>query len=329
MVYGIILSVIIAIIANLLSYIIPIGNIMLAIFLGIFTKNIILRKIQTDIFDSGIQFTEKKLLPLAIMLLGLELNISVLAQLGIKSFIFIIMIIIFTLLIGFFVSKYMGFDKEFGILLGVGNAVCGASAILATAPVLKSDKESITLSIAAVNMMGGISLILMPIFAKIIYFNDLQAGLLIGGSIQAVGQVIASGFSVNNSVGEIATLIKMGRVLMLGFVVLFLNIFLEYSKKSKNENQSKKNILSYFSIPYFIVVFFIFSILASSNIIPLSILDIFKLVGNWLLVITMAGIGLKINMRPIIKQGSKVILTELLITASQVSAIVIFLFIFY
>jgi uncharacterized integral membrane protein (TIGR00698 family) len=318
MIYGVLLSVFLGILAKLLSSFIPgIGTVAIAIFLGILTRNLFLKN---QFFNKGINLTEKKLLPIAIMFLGTELDFTTLMKLGFKSLLFISLIITITISAGYFISRFFGFDKKFGLLLGTGNAVCGSSAIAATAPILKSDDESIGLSIAASNLMGTLGIFFMPIIASIIGFNDLQSGTLIGGTLQAVGQVVASGFSINDNVGAIATVIKMGRVLSLGIIIIALDLIMSKDKiKSKGKN-SKFNIIK---VPYFIVGFFILSIVSSINIFPVYIINFVNTIGNWLLIFSMAAVGLKINFSTLITKGKKLILIELLIEFIQVSSAVL------
>ncbi|MDN5304311.1 MAG: hypothetical protein PWP46_1195 [Fusobacteriaceae bacterium] len=318
MIYGVLLSVFLGILAKLLSSFIPgIGTVAIAIFLGILTRNLFLKN---QFFNKGINLTEKKLLPIAIMFLGTELDFTTLMKLGFKSLLFISLIITITISAGYFISRFFGFDKKFGLLLGTGNAVCGSSAIAATAPILKSDDESIGLSIAASNLMGTLGIFFMPIIASIIGFNDLQSGALIGGTLQAVGQVVASGFSINDNVGAIATVIKMGRVLSLGIIIIALDLIMSKDKiKSKGKN-SKFNIIK---VPYFIVGFFILSIVSSINIFPVYIINFVNTIGNWLLIFSMAAVGLKINFSTLITKGKKLILIELLIEFIQVSSAVL------
>ncbi|BDU51531.1 YeiH family protein [Haliovirga abyssi] len=318
MIYGILLSIFLGILAKVLSFFIPgIGTVAIAIFLGILVRNLFLKN---QIFNKGINLTEKKLLPIAIMLLGTELNFAVLLKLGFKSIIFIGLMITITISSGYFISKFFGFDKKFGLLLGTGNAVCGSSAIAATAPVLESDDESIGLSVAAVNLMGTLGIFFIPVIASIAGFGNLQEGTLIGGTLQAVGQVVASGFSVNDSVGAIATVVKMGRVLSLGVVIIVLDLIMSKDKIKIEEKKSKFKIIR---VPYFIVGFFILSVISSINIFPSYAISFVNLIGKWLLIFSMAAVGLKINFTTLIEKGKKLILLELLIELVQVSSAVL------
>ncbi|TDT67341.1 putative integral membrane protein (TIGR00698 family) [Hypnocyclicus thermotrophus] len=324
MIYGILLSIFLGILATIFSFFIPgIGSVAIAIFLGILVRNLFLKN---QSFIKGVNLTEKKLLPIAIMLLGTELNFTILMKLGLKSLIFITLMITITILTGAFISRFFGFNKKFGLLLGTGNAVCGSSAIAATAPILEADDESIGLSIAAVNLMGTFGIFFMPIIGSIVGFSDLQKGTLIGGTLQAVGQVVASGFSVNNNVGAIATAIKMGRVLSLGIVIIILDLIMSKEKIKLENKNSKFNIIK---IPYFIIGFFVLSIISSINIFPIYIINFINRIGKWLLVFSMAAVGLKINFSALIEKGKKLILLELLIEIVQIfSAILLIKIIF-
>lgn len=324
MIYGLLLSIFLGILAKGISFFIPgIGSVAIAIFLGIIVRNLFMKN---QVFNKGINFTEKKLLPIAIMFLGTELNFSILIKLGLKSIIFIGFMITITISAGYFISRFFGFDKKFGLLLGTGNAVCGSSAIAATAPTLEADDESIGLSVAAVNLMGTLGIFFMPVIGSIVGFGNLQKGTLIGGTLQAVGQVVASGFSVNDTVGGIATIIKMGRVLSLGVVIIVLDLIMS---KDRIEIGEKKSRLKSIRVPYFIVGFFILSVISSINIFPLYLISFINMIGKWLLIFSMAAVGLKINFVTLINKGKKLILLELLIELVQVSSAVLLISILY
>ena len=294
---GLLLTSLIALLSFYFSSFIPIGSVAIAILMGISINNTFLN--QTEVFKTGISFSEKQLLSLAIILLGASLNFNKVILIPISNVIFIICIISISLLLCYLLGKIFGLNKNLSILLGIGNGVCGSSAIAGASKILDADKNDIGVSIAIINTLGAISIFILPyiLINFFPHFTNEQSGFLIGSTVQAVGQVTATGFIINQEVGEYATFIKMIRIIMLGPILLFLSFLIQ--------NKSKNNQAGLFNIPYFITGFVVFSLLVTFNFIPENLLLIIQKLSKILLVIAMAGIGLNISFRNIFKFGSK------------------------
>lgn len=204
--------------------------------------------------------------------------------------------------------------------MGVGNGICGSSAIAASAPVIGNNEEEIGLSISVVNLLGTIGIFTLPLIANILNFSETNSGLIIGSTLQATGQVVAAGFLINEFVGKISTIVKMGRILTLGPVVIILNLIF-----ANNDSSIKDKI----SLPPFILGFLIFSIISSLKIIPNNIIFILKNTSSFLLIIAMAGIGLRIKISSLINQGPKALTVGVLIAFTQVSTAAFLIYLFF
>jgi uncharacterized integral membrane protein (TIGR00698 family) len=293
---GFILCVIIGGLSIIISKYISIGAVSVSIILGIILKN---TKKTNTIFQKGIMFSEKNVLSFAIALTGVNLDYSVLQKLGYKTVATVVSAIIITLLLSLLLSKMFNFSKTFALMLGIGNGVCGSSAIAATKNIVGAKEEEVGLAIAIVNFLGTIGIFLLPVLAYLTHLNNLNAGILIGNTLQAVGQVVAAGFSVSDSSGQIATIVKMTRILMLTPLIVGL-IFLYSEKPSLNKQNTKKQ-----KIPLFIIGFFIFSLLPAINIVPIKVIKLIAKLGRYALIVAMAGIGLQITFQSIVKNGKK------------------------
>ena len=308
--YGVTLSILIGIIAIFLSSFISIGSVALAIIVGVIIGNSV--KLD-DKFSSGITYSEKTLLSFAIALMGINLDYAILSQLGIQSIFLITISLILTLLMSLYLAKLFKFDSKFALMLGIGNGVCGSAAIGATKDIVGLDKDKTGLSIAIVTFLGTIGIFALPLIGGfILQLSDVNLGILIGNTLQAVGQVIASGFSINSEVGQTATIIKMGRILMLTPLIFVLIYFMNKQVSSINEGKIKMEI------PAFIVGFVLFSIIATLNILPQFITNIISNTSHYLLIVAMAAIGLKINFKTILQHGSKALLIGTLIFVVQI-----------
>ena len=307
--HGILLSSLIGFSAVLLSSVIPVGAVALAIIVGAVVGNTVKLK---DKYSSGITYSEKTILAFAIAFMGINLDFAILTQLGVKSIVLIVLAIVVTIFTSLYFAKLFKFDKDFSLILGIGNGVCGSAAIAATKDIVGLDKQKAGLAVAIVNFLGTVGIFLLPFIAVIFGLNDVEAGLLIGNTLQAVGQVVASGFSMNESIGQSATIVKMGRVLMLTFVILFLIYFI--AKRSK----ANKEKVNYLQVPFFVVGFIIFSIAATTKIAPQIAVDIISSLSHTLLLIAMAAIGLKINFKTIKEHGSNAFLIAAYIFIVQI-----------
>ena len=300
---------VIAVAAELLSKYIPyLGGVTLAIIAGIAARNIF--KIPEK-HDGGFDFAEKKILPLAIALLGVQLDLSLLASLGFRVFAGICVIIASTLLTSFLLGRLFGFGRDFSMLLGCGNAICGSSAIGAAAPVLNVDEDEVGLSVGIVNLLGTIGLVTIPLLAFVLELNNMRGGFLAGGTLQSVGQAVAAGFSISDDTGQLATVVKMGRVLMLGPVILILLTIKRFGANSSGVEKSK------FKIPLFIIGFGILAGLSAGGFILPVLKTKILFSAKYLLLTAMAAIGIKIHLKTLFAKGPRVFCFGLAVAVVQ------------
>ncbi|MBI9104668.1 MAG: putative sulfate exporter family transporter [Spirochaetales bacterium] len=116
-------------------------------------------------------------------------------------------------------------EPDLSLLISIGNAICGSSVIAAAQSIVKADDEKVGLSIAVINFLGTLGILLPALVIGIPFLNDVNSGVLIGNTLQAIGQVSAAGFSIGEETGQIATLEKMGRILRIMPVALGLSLF--------------------------------------------------------------------------------------------------------
>ncbi len=320
--YGLVLCILIGIVSLFLGGYTPLGAVTIAIVLGIGVGN--LAKLG-DRFEKGIKFSEKQVLPLSIALMGVNLNYLILKELGYQSLLLVIAGIVVTLAVSVFLAKIFAFDQKVALLLGIGNGICGSSAIAATEQIIGVKKQDVGLSIAIVNFLGTIGMFLLPIIATLfLKFDNLNSGLLIGNTLQAVGNVVAAGFSVSPLSGQTATIVKMARILMLTPVIF--GLLFVFTNKTTPEANTKN--AKFYKVPAFIIGFIVFSLIPTLSLLPEAYIDVISTASHYLLVVAMAGIGLKTTIASIIKDGKSALLIGSLTFVVQIvfSTGVIFLF---
>ena len=285
----------------------------LALLLGIVLANV---TTLPGKFSPGIQFSEKRILGWAIALMGLQLSF---ANLNLSWWLLPVLLLAITLsiVLGSRLNKQFGVLNSCGYMIGVGTAICGASAIAAVSPFLKTKAHETGVAIGVVNLLGTVGMLLLPGLAVLLGLSAEESGVVIGGSLQAVGQVVGAGYVMGDEVGEIATLVKLGRVLMLGPVVLFTALLMH----TKSEKVDRKKVL-----PGFIVTFFVLMILANVFTLPEQFLGIVKTIDKVLLAIAMAAIGMQIRLRDLLRQGPKALLLGGVIFVVQIGVLLAFVY---
>lgn len=319
---GFIVSLIIALLSMSISNIIPkIGAATIAILLGIIVGNLLLNQ---KIFQSGYKFSESNLLSYSIVLLGGTLSVSKLIDLGFSGIIFVILQMSITIVGALYIGKKLGFGQNFRMLMASGNAVCGSSAIAATAPVIEANDIDKGISITVVNLTGIFLMFLLPLISGFLYnYETTQTSAMIGGTLQSVGQVVASGAMVSEDVKDLATIFKIVRVILLIAVVF---IFGHIKHKTNTEIISEEIVdtkKGKIKVPWYVIGFFITCALFSLNIITPELSAIFKKISHNFEIIALAAIGLKVNIKDLIKQGKAVSLYGLFIGVLQVTSVII------
>lgn len=329
---GLIICTLIAQLGLFFGKFIPsIGGAPLAIFIGLLAGNTFAK---SKIFAPGSKFSESDLLSYSIVLLGGTLSFNTILQLGFSGIIFIILQMGLTITLAMFIGKKLGFSKHFSALMASGNAVCGSSAIGATSPVIKANDNDKGISITIVNLTGTLLMFaLLPVANYLYSYNTLKTSALLGGILQSVGQVIAAGSMVNHNVLEISTIFKIVRIVFLVIVVIWCSKEFKNNDFEKNTqialqkegySKNKKN----FSIPWYIIGFFILCAFFSFGLIPESFSKVFKLISSKFEIIALAGIGMRINISELIKQGPKASLYGIFVGISQIVIAVILIKIF-
>ena len=313
---GIFLISILSFIAIFFSQYILIGSVSIVIVLGIIIGNLV--EIPNS-FQPGLLFGEKKILNFAIILMGANLNFNLLSMLNWNYVLFIFFLVFSSIIFSFLLGKVFKLSSGLSLLIGVGNGICGSSAIAAVSNILKSNKEDIGISMTVINIVGVLGIFLVP---SIVYLFQIDSifikGIIAGGTIQAVGQVTAAGFIMGDEVGRFATFIKMIRILMLGPVMIIMTLI--FNKREKNNSS-----VSFIKFPLFILGFIVMSILVNINLFSKELIDLFIQISKYALMLSMASIGLQVSISSILNNGLKVLFVSLITFLLQIFICLLFL----
>ena len=289
----------------------PISTAMIAILLGMIFGNIF--KVR-DSIQKGLDFTREYILKLGIICLGIQLKPFEFLDFGKIAIPLIIICIVSVLIVIKLLIKKLRIPTRMAYLISIGSTVCGTTAIMATAPVIKASKTEISYAIANITLFGILSMLLYPYFANF-YFDgeSLLVGLFLGTSIHETSQVAAAGLIYEQQFNSpetlnIATVTKLIRnTFLIIMIPLFAFLY--------NRGQSIKKDYSIIDIfPFFVLGFvgmIIFRNIGDQTFIFqnkdewIEIIDIIKMLSKISLSMAMAAIGLSTNLKDIKSMGLK------------------------
>lgn len=280
-----------------------------AILLGMLVRS---TRTLPESLEPGIDFAARQLLELAIVLLGAAVDLPLLIRAGPALAIGIVLLVIVGLAAGYGVGRALGLPHRLAVLVAAGNAICGNSAIVAIAPVIGAEREHVASAIAFTAILGVAVVLGLPHLMVPLGFTEYQYGVLAGLTVYAVPQVLAAAFPVGALAGQVGTLVKLVRVLMLGPVVLFFTITHRAPSPHARvigERTGRNAFTLARALPWFIVGFLLLAALRSAGVIPANVASQLKAISSWLTVLAMAALGLGVDLRALRKVGTPVVLT--------------------
>lgn len=252
----------------------------------------------------GIDLTSRRLLRIGVALLGLRITLDQVVALGWQPLLMVVLAVGLTLFLGVSLARLLGMSGHIGWIASAAVAVCGASAALAVAAALPShpNKEKSTLQIVVgVSILSTLAMLLYPIAATELGLQGDKAGVLLGGSIHDVAQVVGAGYSLSVEAGDAAAVVKLARVAMLAPIVVLLSLVC--SRHSNLPVESRPPVL-----PLFLVGFCVAVLLSGSGWLPQVLVQAGRELSQLCLVSAMAAIGMKTRLHEILGAGWKPIL---------------------
>lgn len=268
-----------------------VGQLASAIVIAVLYRNILG---YPELLRAGIGFSSKKLLRFAIILYGIKLNIGTVLTDGLGLLVMDAGVIIFAILLTVGLARLLKADKNISLLVGVGTGVCGAAAIAAIAPIIKSKDEDTAIGVGIIALVGTIFAIVYTILRPILPMTDIEYGIWSGISLHEIAHVALAAEPGGQDALAIGLLAKLGRV----FLLVPLCFVFMYLMKNKNTDDQKTKI----EFPWFLMGFIIMSVIGSyvlGPVIPVSegFMNGIANVTTWCLTAAMVGLGLNVSLR--------------------------------
>jgi len=291
------------------------GGVSLAIFAGFLIGQFVAPSAASK---PGLKYAEKTVLAFAIGFLGARLDGGVLAELGWPVALLLVGMMAATIALGVCTARMLGLGPGLGWTLGVGTAVCGSSAIAAAAPFVDAKEEEVGLSVGVVNLLGTVGIFVLPALVGALSAGSQDAIVLTGGSLHAVGHVVAAGYTISEEVGVGATAVKMGRIALLVPVVLFLAL----RQRSKLGSSSNASRGLHKLLPGYLLGFLALATLRTLGWLPEGLANALAQAAKILLTVAMAGIGLQLQLKVLLRQGPAALAAGVLVWSGQILLLV-------
>ncbi len=299
--------------APYVAYALPIPAMVLALVVGIALNPLASQPAMLP----GMAFCVRTLLRWAVALLGLRVALSDIAALGLATGVLVVVAMIVTLWAGFFFAALSGRQPGFGALVGSATAVCGASAALATSTVVPDypgKQADVVFVVVAVNALATLAMVVYPPLCILLGFDAQTTGVMLGGTIHDVAQVVGAGYAVSEPVGNTAVIVKLFRVFLLLPVVLGIGWY--FTRQGIKHGQARV------PVPVFALVFLAFCLLNSAlpllpAIAPLAVpaKKVLIELSSWGLLIAIGALGLGTSISTIVALGWRHVMTVIATSA--------------
>lgn len=300
----------IALVAWWLGHQIPlIGGPVFGILIGIAVRNLLS---PGEAFTPGVQFASKQILQWSIIALGFGLSLTQVAKTGVES----LSVTLVTITVAFGTALLLGrllqVHDKLKVLIGVGTAICGGSAIAAVTPIIKPDDHDTAFAISTIFLFNIVAVLLFPLLGHALHLSDLGFGLWAGTAINDTSSVVAAGYSYSTTAGDYATIVKLTRATLIIPICLVLAIVVAVREKRAAKHAG---VVSDFSLrrifPWFILWFLVASAVRTAGFVPSALLPAIHLAAEFMIIVALTAIGLSANLRKMASAGVRPILLGL------------------
>ncbi len=321
---GLALAVLVALSARLVHQSLPrnvtgvLGEVLFAVVIGLIVGNSVRLP---EAMKPGFRFSFQAVLRTAIVLLGATFSFHQVLQIGGKAVALIVVLMAIALAAAHLLGRATGMPGRLATLIGVGTAVCGNSAIAATAPVIRARDDEVSFAIATNTVFGTLAVLLYPVIGRLVHMGDAAFGTWAGTAVNDTSQVVAAGFAYGDAAGRVATAVKLTRNALMGVVILAIGIAYARSGAEVGSGGGAWGRLKQ-SFPLFVLGFLAMALLNTVGFFvwvsaktqvdaPRFLLE----ASRALILVALAGVGLSTRLESMRKTGLKPFLIGLGVAA--------------
>ncbi len=298
----------------------PIDALLIAIVIGMLLRNTVPL---SPTVSPGIKFSVKKVLPFAIVLMGAKLDFNYVMEVSAQALLISVICVVVALALTLWLCNRVGVGQKLGLLIGIGTAICGGTAIAVAAPTIEADDNDTAFAITTITIFGLAAIFIFPVLGHALAMTENEFGIWAGISIQATPQVMAAGFAYGEEAGEVAVIVKLVRVLLLAPLVIILGAWYARKRREEQEVYVAEKTSWATLVPPFIIGFLILAVANSMHLLPdftlhfqesrfwaagdypLSMSKAVTSCSLFLVTMAMAGVGLGVHLKTLRKVGLK------------------------
>jgi len=268
---------------------------LLVILLGMLVRSFLPLPAATQ---PGIRVAQRPVLRWAVAGLGFRLSLPELWKIGAPALGVVLASTFAALAFGWWIAGRLGLGRRLGLLLGVGGAICGASAVVAADSVVQAEEKDAAMALGIITLFGTLGIVLYPLVGRGLGMSQFLFGVWDGASLHEMAQVVAAGFAIGDEAARVATVVKLARICLLAPVVFFLAW--DARRRTGAGASPAPGAATVATpaprvapVPWFLVLFVAFAAVNSLAWIPAKTLERIQTADLWLLCVGMAGVGLQ------------------------------------
>jgi uncharacterized integral membrane protein (TIGR00698 family) len=335
---GLALVTAVAIASRLLYMVIPwdvlkkaVSEVLIAVILGLLIRNYIGFGKSVE---PGIKFALQRVLRLGIILLGLRLSLQAVVQTGVSALLLVLVCMSVALTLAYVAGRFFNIPPRLAALIGVGTAICGNSAIIATAPVIEAKDEDVSFAVATITLFGTLAIILYPLIGHALALTNGAFGMWAGSAVNDTSQVVATGSAFSDAARDVATVVKLVRNTMMAPLIVIIGLL--YSRASRRQLTGKAAAAARLSpgklVPWFVLGFLILTLVrtlgVAAGVLPAGnsnppanlktatdLLNFIDEIAKFAILMALSGIGLGTKIEDMRRTGAKPFIVGLCVAA--------------
>ncbi|HYR52625.1 MAG TPA: putative sulfate exporter family transporter [Candidatus Dormibacteraeota bacterium] len=325
---GLLLALVCAVAARLIHDALPtnagalVGEVVVAVLLGLVIGNMI--SLPTALAP-GIRFSFHTLLRVAIVILGAQFSFMQVVAIGGKAVVMIVILMSLALAVAHALGRAARVPGRLATLIGVGTAVCGNTAITATAPVIHAEDEEVSFAIATNTLFGTAAVFVYPMLGHLLGMSSAAFGTWAGTAVNDTSQVVATGFAYGDAAGKVATAVKLTRNALMGPVIVAIGLI--YARGARGEARRGLGGRLGQSIPVFVIGFLVVALLNSVGVFAWlgawmhrDLAHYLQLISRFLILVALSGVGLSTRLSAMRRIGATPFLVGLATAATTAIA---------
>ena len=313
---GLLLALVCAIAARLLHGALPpkvealVGEVVVAVLLGLVIGNAVTLP---SALAPGIRFSFHSLLRAAIVILGAQFSFMQVVAIGGKSVLMIVVLMTLALLVAHALGRVARVPGRLATLIGVGTAVCGNTAITATAPVIHAEDEEVSFAIATNTLFGTMAVFVYPMLGHLLGLSSAAFGTWAGTAVNDTSQVVATGFAYSDAAGKVATAVKLTRNALMGGVIVLIGLIYARGRRATAGDQESRTFGARLrqSVPGFVLGFLVVALLNTvgvfawlGSLLHRDLAHDLQVVSRFLILVALSGVGLSTRLSAMRRIGA-------------------------